>query len=163
MKKLVVFDRDGTLIVDNGYTHDTKDLKWVKGATQLLRELNEKGVIVVVATNQSGIGRGYFTFEEVKEFHAQMSREILINGGKIESFYVCPHAPGSEGLPECKCRKPNPGMLVSAMQDFNVTPEQCLFIGNSQSDLEAAKNAGIDFILVGSHLHVKKVLEACKC
>ena len=163
MKRLVIFDRDGTLIVDNGYTYKIKDLKWMKGATQLLRELNQVGITVVVATNQSGIGRSYFSLEEVIEFHSQMSREAEMSGGKIECFYICPHTPDLNGLPECSCRKPNPGMLISAMQDFSIQEKQCLFIGNSESDFEAAKNAGIDFIHVNSDLDVNKVLETCKC
>jgi HAD superfamily hydrolase (TIGR01662 family) len=163
MKKLVVFDRDGTLIIDYGYTHKIRDLKWMKGAIQLVRELHQLGVMVVVATNQSGIGRGYFSQEEVAVFHSQMSLEIEMGGGKIQSFYICPHAPDLHGLPECGCRKPNPGMLKLAMKDFGIKPEQCVFIGNSESDSEAAKNAGVDFVLVEGYIDVSKVLETCKC
>ena len=163
MKKMVIFDRDGTIIIDHGYTHKLKDLKWMTGAIELLRGLNEIGICVVVATNQSGIGRGYFSQEEVRLFHAQMSIEAKANGGKIDTFYICPHSPDLNGLPACSCRKPNPGMLVSAMQDFHVNPEECIFVGNSESDLEAAKKIGIEFVHVDREIDVNKIMELCKC
>ena len=163
MKRMIIFDRDGTLVVDYGYTHKVEDLRWMKGALQLLHELNQMGILVVVATNQSGIGRGYYSQEEVNIFHAQMSHEAKLKGGKIESFYVCPHLPDINGMPVCSCRKPNPGMLINAMKDFNVYSEECIFVGNSRSDFEAANKAEMQFVLVEKELDIDKVLEACKC
>ena len=72
MKKMVIFDRDGTIIIDHGYTHKVTDLEWMNGAIELLRVLNQMGIYVVVATNQSGIGRGYYSQEDVGLFHSQM-------------------------------------------------------------------------------------------
>ncbi len=163
MKKLVIFDRDGTIIVDHGYTHKVKDLRWMKGALQMLQELNQIGMPVVVATNQSGIGRGYYSQEDVNIFHAQMSLDVRLNGGKIDAFYVCPHSPDLNGLPACTCRKPNPGLLIQAMIDFNVLSEECVFVGNSNSDLEAAKKLDMQFIFVNNELDINTILESCKC
>ena len=163
MKKMVIFDRDGTIIIDHGYTHKVTDLEWMNGAIELLRVLNQMGIYVVVATNQSGIGRGYYSQEDVGLFHSQMSIEVKANGGKIDTFYVCPHSPDLNGFPTCRCRKPNPGMLLSAMHDFNVAPEECIFVGNSESDLEAAKKSGIEFVLVDREIDAKEILELCKC
>ena len=121
------------------------------------------GIYVVVATNQSGISRGYYSEEEVRLFHSQMSIEARANGGKIDTFYVCPHSPNLNGLPTCRCRKPNPGMLLSAMQDFDVVPEECIFVGNSESDLEAARKSRIEFVLIDRVIDANKILELCKC
>ena len=146
--KLVIFDRDGTLNYDLGYTHKPEDLKWLPGALETLKYLKERSVLVVVATNQSGISRGLFSKSDVDNFHSKMEQEAIENFGKIDRFYICPHAPNLTGQAICNCRKPNPGMLFSVLSDYNLKVEDILFVGNSPTDLLAAKAANIDFFMI---------------
>jgi D-glycero-D-manno-heptose 1,7-bisphosphate phosphatase len=153
MKKLVIFDRDGTLNIDSGYTHKIADLIWIEGALSTLSKLNHLGARVAVATNQSGISRGYFTEEQVNVFHTKMRIEAKQAGGSIDKFYICPHQPGEGEEPICPCRKPNPGMLNTAMSEFAVNKEECIFVGNSFCDKLAAERAGLDFHLANGTYH----------
>ena len=164
MKKLVIFDRDGTLNFDTGYTHKVADLVWTEGSLSTLSELHLLGVKVAIATNQSGISRGYFTEEQVNFFHANMRFEAKKAGGNIDKFYICPHQPGDGQEPICPCRKPNPGMLDKAVSDFSLSKEECIFVGNSSCDKLAAERAGLDFHLAnGTNKNFEQLIQRIKC
>jgi D-glycero-D-manno-heptose 1,7-bisphosphate phosphatase len=160
MKKLVIFDRDETLISDLGYTHELQDLAWKPGSLEALQLLNQKSIRTAVATNQSGIGRGFFTFREVDLFHEQMNDQIKARGGGNIRFFVCPHIPEDN----CNCRKPKPELLFSAIHHFGFSKEESVFLGNSNSDRMAAMAAGIDFLTVNANHSIFDVVKvAIEC
>ena len=143
----VVFDRDGVLNVDHGYVGDPRRLEWVDGARRAVRRLNEAGVLVIVATNQSGVARGMFDLAAVEQVHAVMQADLAVDGAKIDAFYICPYLPDA-AVPafahvDHPDRKPNPGMLLRAMDEWDIDPARCVMVGDKASDLEAARRAGI--------------------
>jgi len=111
---LVIFDRDGTLIEDTGFPIDPGKIRWQKGALEVIAWLRSQGVIVTVATNQSGVARGYFTLGQVHVFHAAMDATIQAEGGLVDAYAICPHLVDgvvAEYAIDCDCRKPKPGLI----------------------------------------------------
>lgn len=163
--KAVFFDRDGTLNADVSYLYKIEDLQWIDGAREALAYLARNGYKLFVVTNQSGIARGYYTVEQMNRLHDYMQREIKAYGAEIEKFYYCPHyKEGSvaEYAIDCQCRKPKPGMLLQAMQEYDIDREQSFLIGDSKRDVEAAENAGIrGYLFAGGSLldFVKQITE----
>ncbi|MDQ0464642.1 D-glycero-D-manno-heptose 1,7-bisphosphate phosphatase [Caulobacter ginsengisoli] len=143
----VLFDRDGVLNVDHGYAHRPDQLEWIDGAKAAVAALNRAGVLVLVVTNQSGVARGYYGEADVDGFHAAMQEDLAGEGAQIDGFYICPYladAPVEQYRhPDHPDRKPNPGMLVRALQDFAVEPANALMIGDRESDMQAAAAAGV--------------------
>lgn len=143
----VFFDRDGVLIEDTGYPHRAKDLILMPGAAKALRRLNERGCKTIIVTNQSGVARGLFGLDQMQAFNDLLVRTLAEQGGRIDAVYACPyHSVGSvpEFIhPDHPDRKPNPGMILRAMVEQDVDPGQAFMIGDRQSDLDAARNAGI--------------------
>lgn len=145
-KPAVFFDRDGVLNRDHGYTYRQQDFQWMPGAIETIRYFNELGYYVFVVTNQSGVARGYYTEQDIAILHDFMNRELMQKGGHIDGFYYCPHHP--QGKVEkynmiCNCRKPAAGMLIQALEEWNVDVEKSLLIGDKISDLQAAEAVGI--------------------
>lgn len=143
----VIFDRDGVLNVDTGYAFDPDKLEWMPGARAAVARVNAAGVAAVITTNQSGIGRGYYTEDQMHAFHAEMLRQLAADGARIDRIYFAPH---HEDAPEPRYRvanhpdrKPNPGMLLKALTDFAVSPSDAIMIGDKESDMEAARRAGV--------------------
>jgi HAD superfamily hydrolase (TIGR01662 family) len=136
----VLFDRDGTLVVDVPYCADPRLVRPVPAARAALALLREAGVPAGVITNQSGIGRGLITPEAA----AAVNREVDRLLGPFRVWRVCPHAP-EEG---CACRKPAPGMLLDAAAELGIAPERLAFVGDIGSDVEAAAAAGAVSVLV---------------
>lgn len=136
----VLFDRDGTLIVDVPYNGDAKRVEPLPGATEALAALRSRGLKLGVVTNQSGVGRDLITPAEVEEVKDRIV-ELL---GRFDSWQICLHSP-DEG---CECRKPAPGMILKAAADLGVRPEQCVVIGDIGTDVAAARAAGAGHILV---------------
>lgn len=143
----VFFDRDGVLNVDHGYVGEPERLEWVPGARRAVAALNAAGILVIVVTNQSGVARGMFTEDDVSAVHAAMQADLLAEDAHIDAFYVCPfHAEAvvSDYLhPDHPDRKPNPGLILRAMNDWRIDPARAILIGDKQSDIEAARRAGI--------------------
>ena len=144
---MVIFDRDGVLNVDHGYAFKPEALEWVPGARAAVRRVNDAGALAVIATNQSGIGRGYYTEADMQAFHAEMLRQLGAEGAHIDAIYFAPH---HEDAAEDRYRgadhpdrKPNPGMLLRALADFGVAPADAVMIGDKPSDMEAARRAGV--------------------
>ena len=165
MNKAVFFDRDGVINVDSGYTYLPENFVWVEGAKEAIKYLNYKGYLVLVVTNQSGVARGYYTEADVSNLHNWMNQELKRCEAHIDAFYYCPHHP--EGTVEqyrtaCNCRKPEPGMLLQGIRDWQVDIVSSFMIGDSPRDLEAAKKANLKgYLFNEANLYnfVKKIIE----
>lgn len=144
----VIFDRDGVLNEDYGYAYEPDKLVWIPGARAAIRRVNEAGGLVLVATNQSGIGRGYYSEDQMHGFHAEMRRQLALEGGRIDAIYFCPfHEDAVEARyrqADHPDRKPNPGMLLRGLSEHGVAPDRALMIGDKPADMQAAKAAGVD-------------------
>ncbi|MGI8841359.1 MAG: D-glycero-alpha-D-manno-heptose-1,7-bisphosphate 7-phosphatase [Caulobacteraceae bacterium] len=149
----VIFDRDGVLNVDHGYVADPARLEWVAGARRAIGRLNRVGVLAIVATNQSGVARGFFDEAAVERLHTVMRADLARDGARIDAFYVCPfHAEAAIAAyrhADHPDRKPNPGMILRALSEWSIDPARALMIGDKQSDLEAARRAGVAGALFG--------------
>jgi D-glycero-D-manno-heptose 1,7-bisphosphate phosphatase len=143
----VILDRDGVLnreAPDGGWIHSAQDWVWEEGAVDGLRLLSDAGIRLSVATNQSGVGRGFFPSEAVAEVHDHMIREAARLGARVDAVFLCPHAP-EDG---CDCRKPAPGLLLSAVEASGVPIAETVAIGDAPRDIEAARGAGVRAMLV---------------
>ncbi|MYX25591.1 HAD-IIIA family hydrolase [Streptomyces sp. SID8381] len=138
--KAVLFDRDGTLVEDVPYNGDPERVRPVDGARQAVALLRAHGIGVGVITNQSGVARGLLSTADVRRVNERV--EVLL--GPFDVWAVCPHGPGDG----CACRKPRPGMVLSAASRLRVRPEEVVVIGDIGSDLAAARAAGAHGVLV---------------
>ncbi len=143
----VFFDRDGVLNEDSGYVFRPDQLRWLPGARECVRMVNDSGRFAFVVTNQSGVARGYYDEEAVRAFHAEMQRQLLALGAHIDAFEFCPHHP--EGTVaryarSCECRKPTAGMIEQLLRRWPVRREGSILIGDRLSDIKAAEAAGIE-------------------
>jgi len=146
-RKAAFLDRDGVLNVDRGYVHRLEDLEWIAGAQAAVGRLGAAGYLVIVVTNQSGIGRGYYDQAALDAVHAKMRTDFAAAGGRIDAFYACPFHPDAVEdryrHPDHPDRKPNPGLILRGIKDWSVDPAASFLIGDKPSDLEAARRAGI--------------------
>ena len=143
--KLVILDRDGTINHDSDqYIKSPAEWKPIKGSLEAIARLSQNGWRVVVATNQSGIGRGLFDMATLNAIHDTMHRAVHEAGGRIDAIFFCPHA----GDANCECRKPKPGMLLEIAKRMNVELEGVPMVGDSLRDLQAAAAAGARPVLV---------------
>lgn len=136
-------DRDGIINHDFGYVYQKEKLKLVDGIIDLINYFSNLVDYIIVVSNQSGIGRGYYSFDDWMNFNGEIQLKLNKSALKIDAFYCCPHKPEFDPLMQCNCRKPNPGMLIAAQNEFLIDLEQSILIGDKLSDIEAAKNAGI--------------------
>lgn len=143
----VIFDRDGVLNVDHGYVGDVSRFEWIVGARAAVRRVNQAGALAIVATNQSGVARGYFSETDVARLHEAMQTDLAAEGAHIDAFYMCPFFAKAAAPryvhPDHPDRKPNPGMIVRAIADWSIDPARAVMIGDKASDMEAARRAGI--------------------
>jgi D-glycero-D-manno-heptose 1,7-bisphosphate phosphatase len=138
-------DRDGTIVVDKHYLADPDGLELLPNALEGLRELRDLGARLVVVTNQSGVGRGYFPAETVERMHERL-RELLAGGGvELDGIYVCPHAP----VDGCDCRKPGTALFERAAEDLGLDLGASFVLGDKDADVEAGRRIGATPILVG--------------
>ena len=146
MKKALFLDRDGVINEDKGYVSRVEDFAFCAGVFEALRTFEARGYLLIIVTNQSGIGRGYYTQEAYEILTAWMLGEFQKNGVTIAKVYHCPHAPEEK----CECRKPRPGMLKEAIEEFGIDPARSWMVGDKLSDMEAGKNARVEkCLLVG--------------
>ena len=141
----VFLDRDGTLIEDPGYLADPRDVRLLPGAAAAVRALNEAGIPVVVVTNQSGIGRGYYTEAQFHRVQEEVERRLAGLGAHLDAVYFCPHDPERES---CRCRKPGTELFVRAGEELGLEPGRCLFVGDRIRDVEPGLRLGGEVILV---------------
>jgi D-glycero-D-manno-heptose 1,7-bisphosphate phosphatase len=144
--RVVVLDRDGTLVIDRGYLSDPDGLEFEPGAAAGLQWLYSHGYRLVVASNQSGVGRGLFTLERLASMHARLNAMVEALGARLERIYCCPHAPDAG----CACRKPAPGLLLRAASDLGFKPEWAVVIGDKESDVEFGRLAGATTIRIAA-------------
>jgi D-glycero-D-manno-heptose 1,7-bisphosphate phosphatase len=147
----VFLDRDGTLNDDIGYVHRIADFRWLPGAMNAIRRLNESGYLVFVVTNQSGVARGMYDEAAVNDLHHWMVKELGAAGARIDDIRYCPHHPeGSTAAyrTACSCRKPAAGMLLNLMNVWPVIQEASIMIGDRESDAAAGRAAGIASAIV---------------
>ncbi len=147
-------DRDGVLIQDLGYVYRTDDLHILPGVVEGLRFLHDKGYLLIVISNQSGVARGLFTSEDVDLFHRELQHQILASlGFGLDGIYYCPHHPEGR-VPhlaiECNCRKPGLGLLEDAGRDFSIDWSRSFLVGDKDSDVTCAHKASLIGIQVTS-------------
>jgi D-glycero-D-manno-heptose 1,7-bisphosphate phosphatase len=140
-QKTIFIDRDGTLIEEVNFLHRVEDLRYFPFTDEAVRLLKENGFLIIVVTNQSGIGRGIYTEADMHRVHEQIQNDLT---EKLDAYYFCPHLPNAG----CTCRKPNLGMIELACQDFAIDLENSWVIGDKNLDVELGINAGIKTALV---------------
>ncbi len=153
-QKVAFLDRDGVINIDHAYVHKIEDFSFVDGALDAARQLVDAGFTLVIVTNQSGIGRGYYTEEDFWQLTDWMKAEFAKAGAPIAAVYFCPHHPEKALEPYrmmCECRKPAPGMLLKAKDALDIDMAQSVMFGDKSSDMKAAIAAGVPTrILVGT-------------
>lgn len=142
---LILLDRDGTLIDNVSFLKDPDRVRLRPGVGEGLRLLQDAGFGLVIITNQQGIGLGYFDYDDFVAVNSEMLRQLAPFGVRISRFYFCPHSVAEN----CNCRKPGIELIQRAVADFGCRTENCYLLGDSISDLQAAKSAGCKGILVG--------------
>jgi D,D-heptose 1,7-bisphosphate phosphatase len=149
--KAVFLDRDGTIVVEKGYITIADDIELIPGAAEAILRLRAGGWKVYVATNQGCVGKGMITEEELSAINFRMVSMLGAEGAELDGIYFCPHHPNGtveEYTMECDCRKPRPGLLERAASENDLDLSQCVMIGDTIRDLEAARSAGARAILV---------------
>ena len=152
----VLVDRDGTLNQDSGYITSPDQLVLFPGVPEAIFRLNQLGVLVIMITNQSAIGRGMMTVETLREIHEAFAALLRPCGARIDGILFCPHHP-QDG---CHCRKPHVGLIQQAAEQFSLDLTRCFMVGDKKSDLEAAQNIGVAGVLVMTSSYSEHALKA---
>ena len=143
--QILILDRDGVINQDSDdYIKSPEEWMPIPGSLEAIAHFNQLGIKVVVATNQSGVGRGLFTLDTLAAIHQKMQAMLKAAGGHIDGVYFCPHHP-DDG---CDCRKPKPGLLLQIQRDFNIDLTQAIVVGDSLRDIQAAQAVGAYPMLV---------------
>ena len=146
MRKAVFFDRDGIINEDFSYIYKPEDFRFMDGIFEFCHEAQKKGYLLIIVTNQSGIARGYYTEEDFGRLNDWMCHEFELRGICINAVYYCPYHP-EKGIGRYKResadRKPSPGMLLKAIEKFDIVPDDSIMLGDRDSDMEAGRRAGI--------------------
>ena len=176
-QKAVFLDRDGTINKYVGFLRNIDHFELIDGVAEAIREINESGYLCIVITNQPVIARGEVTVPELNEIHNKMETLLGLEGSYVDGIYYCPHHPhkGYEGeVPElkidCDCRKPKPGMIFKAAQDFNIDLQESWMVGDDENDIKAGIAAGCKTALIsgknasyGQDVSVGSLLEFMAC
>jgi len=139
MNRAVFLDRDGTLIVEKNYLHRPEEVELFPGAGAALKRLADAGFKLLVVTNQSGIGRGYFTLADAERVNEKMADELARDGVRFAKTYIAPEAPDQPS----RGRKPSPQFLFDARDEFGLNLAECFMVGDKLIDLECGWNAGV--------------------
>ena len=143
--KLVILDRDGVINFDSAqFIKSPEEWKPIPGSLEAIARLTQSGYKVVVATNQSGVGRGLFDMEMLNQIHSKMHKAAVALGGRIDAIFYCPHAADSQ----CECRKPKPGMFKRISETLNIDLKGVPAVGDSLRDLQAGAALGCQPMLV---------------
>lgn len=153
--RLLILDRDSTLIVDKGYTHDIADLQLIEETVEIMKIAVQSDFVIAIATNQSGIDRDYFNLHEYRLFTEELCFQARQAGTSIQIIATCPHQP----MQNCPCRKPKPYLIQAIINLVGAIRETTLFIGDSLTDIKAGKSAGVDTQLFESGTSLVKFSE----
>lgn len=154
-KKFVILDRDGVINYDaDNHIRSPHEWQPIPGSLEAIARLYQANYRIVIATNQSGIGRGFFNVATLNAIHTKMQRVLAQQGGQIDAIFFCPHT----GEANCSCRKPNPGMLTQISQRFDIDLQDVPMVGDALRDLQAAKQAGCSphLVLTGKGLKTQQ-------
>lgn len=156
--KAVFFDRDGTINSDEGhyYIYRKEDFVFNPGVLEGMKRLADAGYMLIVVTNQGGVAKGLYTEADVEIVNGYMSNMLLEHGIEISRTYYCPH---HDSVSPCTCRKPQPGMLVKAIQELNISAEDSFMIGDSNRDIEAAFAAGVTGIKIKKNSDITSAVD----
>ena len=146
-KPAVFLDRDGTLNFDPGYLSKAEDFKFLPKVKRALKLLAENGLELFVISNQSGIGRGLITQDDLKKIHRKMKRELKKKGVTFKDIFVCPHSPSDQ----CSCRKPSPKLIFKAARQYRINLWNSYIVGDKWSDVQTGLRAGLQTVLVASN------------
>ncbi len=165
-QKAIFLDRDGTINKYVGFLRSTEEFELLPDVIEAIKKINSNGYLAIVVTNQPVIARGEVSFEELHLIHNKMETELGKHGAYLDGIYFCPHHPhkGYEGeIPElkidCECRKPKPGMLLQASEDFNIDLKESWMIGDSENDILSGRNAGCKTALIGKENYNQDISE----
>lgn len=145
-KRAIFLDRDGVVNIDNGYVSVVDDFEFIEGVIEALQKLKDKGYLLVIITNQSGIARGYFSEDQFNALTEWMDWSLADRGVDLDGIYYCPHH-AEHGIGEykidCDCRKPKAGMINEAVKELDIDLSQSVLVGDKVSDIQAGIAAGI--------------------
>lgn len=165
-QKAIFLDRDGTLNKYVGFLTDIDDLELLEGAAEAVRRINASGFLAIVVTNQPVIARGEVSPQELAEIHNKLETLLGREGAYIDALYYCPHHPDKgfagerpEYKIECACRKPRPGMLLQAAQDYNIDLSESWMIGDGSNDIKAGQAAGCKTVLLDEQVTLLQAVE----
>lgn len=166
-QRAVFLDRDGTINEYVGFLKNIDEFRLIDGAAEAIRLINKSGYLAIVVTNQPVLARGEVSVEELQEIHNKMETLLGQKGAYVDDIFYCPHHP-DKGFPgerpeykcECDCRKPKPGMLVSAAEKYNIDLSQSWMIGDSENDRKAGKAAGCRTIILDAHLSLYQAVKS---
>jgi D-glycero-D-manno-heptose 1,7-bisphosphate phosphatase len=144
MNRAVFLDRDGTINEEAPYIAQIRDLHIYPFASAAIQQLNSAGFLVIIITNQSGVGRGLIPLARLTEIHAALRSELAAVHARIDAIYACTHTPEEN----CACRKPSPGLVLQAIADFAIDASRSFFVGDKREDILTARAVGITPILV---------------
>lgn len=150
-RKAVFFDRDGTINLDSGYISKPEDFNVYPFAGKAIKKLNDAGFLVIVVTNQSGVARGYYTFDDLEKIHNKMLTQLKQDNAKVDKIYLSPYHIEGHIEPfniNHEERKPNTGMFKKACKEFDIDIENSYMVGDRKSDIDFAYNSGLTPILV---------------
>lgn len=144
--RALFLDRDGVINLDVGYAYHPNQIEFVPGIFEFCEKFQAAKYLLIVVTNQSGIGRGYYTESQFLHLSKWMADQFEQHNVFLKRTYYCPHHPvhaKGKYLQKCGCRKPAPGLIIEAINDYNIDPNTSIFIGDKESDMQAANSAGI--------------------
>ena len=164
MNKAVFLDRDGTINIEKNYLHKIDEFEYLPGAVEGLKRIYDKGYLLIIVTNQSGIARGYYSEEDFYRLNEWMISDLDTKGIKISKVYYCPHHPNASVARyrcDCNCRKPKTGMFWQAQKEFNIDFSESYAIGDKLRDLSICSETAVKGILIGkSEIRSENIL-AC--
>lgn len=156
-RRFVLVDRDGTINEEVDHVLDPGQLRLIPGSARALRDLRALGLGLVVLTNQSPVGRGWLSLEQLEAIHAHLEQLLAAEGASVDGFYACPHAP-ADG---CDCRKPETGLALRAAADHDFDPTEAFVVGDHRGDVELGRRIGARTILVLTG-HGREELDAAR-
>jgi len=155
LQRACFLDRDGVINVDEGYVGSLERFRFIPGIFEALQKLQQRGFVLIVVTNQSGIARGYYTQADYEKVTRYMLEEFAKRGIEIAAVYHCPHHPDED----CACRKPKPGMIERAAREHDIDLASSWLVGDKMSDIEAAQRAGIKNVVLLDNKRLIDVVE----